>query len=334
MIQIVGDGAREFEWNGRIAGCHLTLCDAMEVGEYRLAVYAFAVTPYRELEYGVPLHPVHTAMRAQGAPLISWAKSAAFRIDGEPNLTPFLRRPMFPLAQYLRQRLGFFIPFYDWSLLENPLPARRTRDGYCADITLRPPLRGILRACLPLDALGAYGANVEDWEMLFSGEIGFLPGLIPEADAEIIARRLAMRGYEQAADYIGGQDFRALRDRYGQEGLSQRTWLETEIREAIYRREAGGFWLFVVEQTAMFVGRNGFVRGSSNPAGLSDRLLVKVEPNGRACVVGRGPAGSYRPSIQSQEPVGGLPAGESRRYYDIEAWSRPCREIERGDSGR
>ena len=319
-MSLKGSGAREFDWIGREIACAPTdfpmYCDGVEVGEYHLGAYIFALA-------GPPVpgrHGAHPAvvpmMLAPDSRLVLWSRSAAFSIASDPDLQPLLRHGD-SLRKHLQERLGFFIPFFDWSLLKAPLRASRTADGFCASVKLEAPLRGTVRACLPAEAMDRYGLDTARSAVTFSGDAAFLPGLIPQAEAELIARRLATKGYENAADYIGRPGFAAVRARFGFEEAQRKTFFSTYIPEANYRPEAGGYWLFIVQPQIRTLADSG----SGGPGAV---LLIKVEPSGRACIVGDGIAGEYRPSIRQQEPNPGLSSELARRNFDIEGWSQPC----------
>jgi hypothetical protein len=318
-MRLEGSGARELDWNGREIACaptdFPTQCDGVDVGEYHLGAYLVARAG-PPVAWRVLPHPA-IVMESSESRLVLWSRSAAFSIEGEPDLQPLLRHND-SLKDHLRDRLGFSIPFYDWSLLEAPLRAPLTVDGYCASVKLEVPLRGTLRACLPAEAMDRYGLDTARTGVAFSGDAAFLPGLIAQEEAELIARRIAMKGYESAADYIGRPDRAAVRARYGDEEAGRKTFFSTYIPEANFRREAGGYWLFVVEPQVTLIRENG-------PWGDStERLLIKVEPSGQACVVDRRRIGDYRPDIGQREPKAGASAHEAKGYMEVESWSRPC----------
>jgi hypothetical protein len=83
----------------------------------------------------------------------------------------------------------------------------------------------LLEACVPLRLAERFGVRASPDEIVFSGEIGYRPGLIAQDRAETTARRIAMQGYDSVADYIGLPSLREVRAKYG-ELADQRTWLE------------------------------------------------------------------------------------------------------------
>lgn len=309
---VSGEGAREGSWNGLDVTCNDQpgYCQGVEIGTYRFSGAAIIVEPTRR--------------RGQPSPVpITWTLSDEFEIGGSFDMRSVLYEDRIQLGSYLQRRLGFHIPFYNSEVKRAPMPARRGRSGYCADAVLPPPLRGTLRTCIPARFVDRIGVAAEPEDVLFGGEIGYLPDLVTQSRAVEIARGIAMRGYERAADHIGYPGLaEARRGGGGDERDNPRTWLDTYMRDFGYRHEGGGYWLVVVDQMVKTLAGEG-------PAGPWDRLLVRIEPNGRACLVGRGPVQTYNPGIRAQRPPGGMTLAQARPNYDPARWSQPCRPARR-----
>ena len=305
---VSGDGAREFTWDGKLRCGHLPPadCPGVEIGAYRLVASATAIDP--------------NARRGSPAPVpVAWTRSDEIAVTGMLDMRTLLYDDRYELVSYLQRRLGLRLVNYDGPLRVVPRPARRVGANYCADIILTPPLRGTLRTCIPDRFVSRIGVSAQSEDLLFGGEIGYLPGLVPEPRAVEIARAFVMRGYERRADYIGypGLDV-ARQGGGGNERNNPRTWLDTYFSGYAYRSEAGGYWLFTIDQMVKTMA-------GDSQAGPWDRLVVKVEPNGRVCVVGRGTVQTYRPGIWSTRGPGGMTAAQARPNYDPVGWSRPCR---------
>jgi len=309
-IPVSGSGSVELAWNGREVGCAPadgpTWCDGVEIGAYRLGATVVDWPDYHFLGW-----PDRRPYR-----LHLWTRSDEFAITGPFDMRSILNEDRREVTAYLRERLGYFQPIYDWSERGRPLPARRVGDAYCADKPMRPPLRGALRICVGAAYVDRYGVSARPEDMRLNGDIAYLPGLIAQDRAEAIARRTAMRGYEGAADYLGHPGLDAIRAL--PPGAADRmTFLDTSVAGGAYRGERGGYWLFIVEQKVSSLSGSG-------PRGPWHRLLIKVEPDGTACRIGRGTMDDFRPSIGADGPPGGLEGAQARRYYDPERWQLPC----------
>jgi hypothetical protein len=213
---------------------------------------------------------------------LAWAPSRAFTIVGAFDMRSVLERDPSAVGDYLGRRLGFGLPNYQWRFRGRPLVAKRSPfSGYCAGMALDPPLRGTLDICLPRSAVDRFGVRAIQGDAVFSGAIGYRRGLIAQDRAEAIALDVSKQGYR---------------------GAGTRS-------DSSYRNEAGGYWLFTVQQ---------------GTAPALETLLIKVEPDGAGCLVGKGGYSEFRPSIGADGPPGGLSEAEGRRFYDPELWSRPC----------
>ena len=310
--RLSGNGARDFSWNGRQVGCAPadvpTWCDGVEIGSYRLHARVVDLSDHRSVRWP----------EGRQARVLAWSRSEPLTISGAVDMRTVLRDNRSETLAYLERRVGFFTPFYDAFIGRAPRPTRPHGPGHCAQIPLEQPLRGTLEACIKDEFIEPAGVTAGPQDVLFGGDIDYLPGLIRQDRAADIARQVAMRGYERSADYIGwpGLD-EARRGGGGDERNNPRTWLETYMRDRAYRRENGGYWLFVVDQMV-----HNF-RGSGR-AGAYDRLLVKVEPGGAACLVGRGTMEDYNPAIERGELPGGMTREQALPFYDPERWARPC----------
>lgn len=310
-IPVEGSGARDLEWNGRGIGCAPadapTWCDGVERGAYILS--AAIVDPPDYYLLGWPEQRPYRPL--------AWADSATFTIEGPIDMRWVMGHDRSAVKDYLRRRLGFFLPHYTGKLDDRSLLATaRGASGYCAGIPLHVPLRGILEACVPRRLIDPIGVRAAPEEIVFSGEIGYLPGLIAEDRAEAIALRIALQGYEGSVDYIGPPSFREVRAKFGEEVANQRTWLETTLMEPSYRVEAGGYWLFLFHQ------RVTTLRGGQ--AGFNQKLLIKVEPDGTACRIDSRDMAEPGPDIGSRSAGNGLSEAEARRRYDPQTWQQPC----------
>lgn len=310
-IPVGGSGARDFEWNGREIGCapadYPTWCDGVEIGAYTLT--AVIVDPPDYSFLGWPDRRLHRTL--------AWAASPEFSIEGAFDMQSVFYWDRSALHRYIDRQLGERAPKPGERYPPQPLIARRTLlSGYCADIVLDPPLRGTIRACIPPRLVDRFGVRARADDISLSGAVGYRKGLIAKDRAEAVARRIAMRGYERAADHIGFPDVDEVRARYGREAAGRRTWLETEVPDPTYRTEAGGYWLFLVEQRVKTI--------AGQLAGLRHGLLIKVEPDGTACLIDKGDAATFRPNISADGAPSGLPADLARRFHDPERWSRPC----------
>jgi hypothetical protein len=304
---VSGDGVRDFTWDGEL-GCGqmgVGNCPGVEIGVYRFVASAIVIEPGRRRGDPTPVP-------------VAWTRSDEIAITGILDMRTLLYEDRYELASYLHRRVGLVLVNYDGPLRVMPRPARREGSHYCANVVLIPPLRGTLRTCIPDRFVGRIGVSAQSEDLLFGGDISYLPGLVPEPRAVEIARAFAMRGYEHAADYIGYPGIQVARQGGGgNERNNPRTWLDTYFSSYAYRGERAGYWLFVIDQ--MVKAMSG-----DSPAGPWDRLVVKVEPDGRVCLVGRGTVRDYRPGIWSTRPPGGMTPAQARPNYDPAGWSRPC----------
>lgn len=309
-IPVSGSGARDLEWSGREIGCAPadapTWCDGVEIGAYTLTATILDLPDYNFLGW-----PDRRPYRP-----LTWAKSAPFSIDGALDLGSLLNKRQ-AVTDYLRRRLGFFVPHYDRTILDRPLPAAHSgASGYCAGIELRLPLQGVLTACLPQRSIDRHGVRATGDDLVFSGAIGYRKGLIAQDRAEAVARRIAVQGHENVAHYFGRPDMRQVRAQYGEEAAKERTWLETTLIEPNYRHEVGGYWLFLMHNRLHTIG--------GSLAGIDAKLLVKVEPDGTGCLIDHRSTATPGPDIGARSAGNGLSETEARSRYDPETWQQPC----------
>ena len=307
-LKIRGSGEKRIQWNGHDIGCAPAdapmWCQGVERGRYRLVGQLYDTASFAFLGWPDP------RPRKQ----IAWTRSPMVDIQGPIDIGVALRGDQLSLTRFL-WRQGYRKAFYDREVLKHVGPTRGGWRTHCADIALLAPLTGSIEACVPKSTVDEFGIKARPAEISYGGKIRYLVGILPMAEAEIAARKVARPPYERLARYTGFPT--AALDEPDRDAVNQRTWLESGISDAALRNEGGPYWLFLIRESVKTV--------QGSPAGPSDHLLVRVEMNGRACLVDKGPSGDFRPDIDSQDAgLHGLTSAQKIKSYNPALWQRPC----------
>ena len=292
-------GAMRFTWPGKGFPCAPSdvpiICNVpIEVGRYRLLakIYPTAhvmgayglIGPegFRDLETAAMMHSTSPSFEVTGAPDLQHIKRTIYVAAVERHMgagAGLLTSSTYLIGDFGGERLDL-----------------RSRLGrYCARIGAKPPYRSTLDGCvLKRDVRDRIGLRREIGEPLvaFTGELALMDGAMPERRAVEIASAAARPRHARL--------MRGLR--LGEYGKSSLPYISYNRADAAYRPDLGGLWY--IELTALLAGGSEEVR-RHYPA-LAERLLVRVEPSGAACVI------ALRP--YSSEPF----------PYDLEADTIPC----------
>lgn len=282
---ILGDGRTDEQWDG----LHLTcfprdigpLCEGIEPGRYRIVaeVWAVPAVPRRQRD-------------PQPAPLLT-AYSSPFRLVGAPDRRDLLREMESRATQYVEEALdsdrgGRLSSFFA------PTRLFLTRAGLCARFRARPPVTGVITACLPAAAMTDAGLRWASGDILVSGLVTNHRTGLSREQAETLAFATADRLYNSRVPYpavpgMKRHGLRYVRLRPGEappnptppQWNGRPTYLQNGLDGWDYYPEAG-YWAFEIYE--LEAGGPESLTGR-----FAERLLVRVEDNGRACIVQRLP---------------------------------------------
>ena len=271
-IRLTGNGFQNITWNSTSIGCDPTdfptWCDGVEQGRYIIRATLYEKADFAILGYVRP-----EAMQRGNA--VAQSQSTEFGLTGMPDMSNVLMRDQRGLTWHLASQ-GFYIVNYTNRLLKHNEGKKAAwgPERTCTTIELIPPLTGTLDACIPTVRVDRYGISAAPYDVTYWGNIRFVDGLVSEEAAEVAALKAIADKYRKQVPVVG-YPYTYPKDANG-EKQKLPDHVNIKVRQAEYRPEKGGFWLFELAPT---INRN------NNDNITTYYEYVRVERDGKVCIL-------------------------------------------------
>lgn len=273
-IPLSGSGSQVLEWSGTGIGCDPTdfpmWCEGVASGHYMLRGTLFDTSDFHFLGHRRPTEASKTKS------VIARSQSGAFSLSGTPDLHNLLIQSSQYLARELAHR-GLRTRNYVHELLDHNAAAPITWGPQlsCATLELLPPLTSQMDACIPTSTIDDYGISAQSEDLTFWSTYGFAEGVLPEDEAEVVARHAVMDRYRGQTEYLGyPYHISKLPDDRKPDIMP--SWLNIHVSDVAYMPEGGGYWLFSMDANLHAAG--------GDDIDMND-MFVRVANDGSACLM-------------------------------------------------
>lgn len=287
-VPISGSGHHTVDWDTKNVGCDPVdapmWCPSFQIGRYRIKAEA----------YDTSLFPLLGMVPRTTDPLsLAVSQSQAFEVVGEPDMAPLILGLDQAAIGYLAEAAGVG-PGAVTKHVDTTSELQSRSGMLCKSYTAKRPFAGGVSACIPADVVGPFGVHrhrvMHEGKADLAPSIGPAPGVVPYDQALAKARGLADGPYQKIINAQEDARF-SVRTQRGTDGIGRpagdnvnswirRGWgydLSAGVSGWEYRAQDDA-WIFVIYE----VQAGG---SSATPDRFADQVMVRVEHDGRACVV-------------------------------------------------